>query len=193
VHYAATEGRYRQQQRLMQENLLLQQQCCPKQNQDPHRPRGHDPVACKLKIQRRHYASRSQICQQDIEVQPRIARRRFSFSGQLRVNEEENQRQRQNRVHPRSPQLIASSSRQVDKENPPERGRESHIRLEAELFDAAPQPVLEQNQPEQRPPYRHAQRLQLIPQQQRSNRGRCPGIDVMEVPLPPLLRHANDS
>src|SRR5215472_927350 len=120
----------------MQEQRAAQHERESKQNENQNRQRGHDPLAGKLEIQERRDRSRAQIREQGIEPQEAVVL--GVIVAKLRVDEEQNERDGQYRVNARR-----GLGREIDEEDSSERGGQCDVGLESELFDLAPQAILE--------------------------------------------------
>ncbi len=70
-------------------------------------------------------------------MQAAVAAGVFFLLRQLRVDEVENQDERKNGIHPRTPELAGLAHGEVDEENPGESGDEGDVGLITELRDLA--------------------------------------------------------
>src|SRR5216683_7511063 len=150
----------------MQKERPIQKQRSSKQCKNNGSPGCNHPFDRKLKIEKRHDGSRSQIRQKNVEVQAAVASHSFFLLRRLRVNKEENQRERENCIHPRSPEFTRVARSEIRVEDPGEGSHQRDVRLIAELRDLAQQTVLEKHQSESAPGHSDAggPRLQFIPQ-----------------------------
>ena len=118
-HDAADARADRQKNPLMQEGRTLEEQSRAEKCEDGDCKGSDHPVVGELEVEHRDDAGGSEITQQIIEVQAAVVgSRRVGF--QLCVHKEEDQRERQHRVHPRSPEFAGSSRCKVGKEDPAE-------------------------------------------------------------------------
>src|SRR5262249_134445 len=91
------------------------------------------------------------------------------------------------------PEFAGLARGQVRKEDARKRGNKRQISLITELGDFAEDAVFKEDQAEDRPPNGYAERLQLVPEQQRHDDRSDPGINVVQVATAPLFGNANHS
>src|SRR2546429_4880291 len=179
----------------MQKERAIQKQRGAKERENDGSPGGHDPFDRKLEIEKRHDGGCAQVREEGVEMQAAVAAGIFFLLRQLRIDEEENQDEWEDRVHPRTPELAGLTRGEIGEENPGECGDERDVRLISELGDLAQQAVLEEYEAKSAPGHGDAGglRLQLIPKEQTADGGRGPGVNVMEVSLEPHLEHADEA
>ena len=128
-------------------------------------------------------------------MQAAIAAGVFCLLWQLRVDEKENQNEREDGVHPRTPELAGLARGEVGEEDPCESGDERDVSLISELRDLAQQAVLEEHETNSAPGHGDAgrMRLQFIPKKQTADCGCSPGVNVMDVSLAPFVGYADEA
>src|SRR5260370_8077035 len=122
----------------MQKERPIQKQRSSKQCKNNGSPRCNHPFDRKLKIEKRHDGSRSQIRQKNVEVQAAVASHSFFLLRQLRVNKEENQRERENCIHPRSPEFTRVARGEIRVKDPGEGSHHPDLPLIAKMRNLPP-------------------------------------------------------
>ena len=73
----------------------MQRECECEQNKNDGRPRGDQPVVRKLEIKQSNHRTRAEISEQHVETHTGVVLNIFSVIAELRIDKEENQRDRQ--------------------------------------------------------------------------------------------------
>src|SRR5665811_1916210 len=104
----------------MQEKRPIQPKSEPEQNENHRRPCRDQPFVGKLEVKKSDDGAGAEVSKQHVEVEPTVVACRLFTWPQLKVDEEQDQRDGENRVHPRSPEFARIPGSQVSKENPAE-------------------------------------------------------------------------
>ena len=105
VHHAAGENQQRQKQALIKEEWAIQEERGAEKGEHHGGPGSDHPFDGKLKIEKRDDCGGAQVREKNVKMQAAVASRIFFFLRQLRIDEKENQYEREDSVHARPPEL----------------------------------------------------------------------------------------
>ena len=193
VGHSARESSEREKNSLMEKNGAIERPSSGEESQRYRCVGNYDPFRRKLEIEECGKRGRSEIGEKRIKTEAVVTRGVFFLRGKLRVDEKENQDERDDGDHAVAQKDARIASGKVRKENAGEGGGEGDVGLIAELRDFAEQSVFEKDEGKCSEANGDAERPQFMPEKQRDDQRCGPGIDVVEVAGAPLLGHADEA